>query len=244
MARKFVGGLAELLLLRHIIRFLAYLRSLRGTGSAGKRRESAEEVSAVPEPRPVNLRRRLLVSLAIGVAIEAVLIVGQSLELPILVATEDAAMDFVMRQFRNVKRDEHTAFVLLEADQATFQMWGEPFYFHRDRVQSMIEFASGFRGPSEQEESTDSAIKPALIIVDIDLSKPGRDDGSEKLKDYLEQYSRAPNAPLILARTVNHWPEETSADAMLRERASFLDSVVNDERNRNIFWGVTPLPAR
>jgi hypothetical protein len=227
MARRLVKGLTGLLLLRQFVHLLAYLRERR----AGRK---ATKVASAVLPNPAEqaqLRKRLLVSLVIGVLIELALILGQSYQLPILIATEDAAMDFVMRQFRNVARDEHTAFFLLETDQATFELWEEPFYFHRDRVQEMIEFASGF---SEQAEVLEAVPRPELIVVDIDLSKRGLEDGSRELENYLRAYSEAPNPPLILARTLRVTPAGESDDALPRERPSFLDKVVAD--SDNVFW--------
>jgi CHASE2 domain-containing sensor protein len=233
MARRFIKGIAGLLLFRQLTRGLAYLRRPRIPRTRAD--NPAKGASADANPGHHSFRRRLAVSLLIGIVIELALIIGHKLELPLIVATEDAAMDFVMGQFRNVDRKGRQAFVLLEADQATFEVWDEPFYFHRDRVQRMIEFASGFEWV-EGSGTAGEVARPELIVVDIDLSKEGRDDGSENLVQYLRRYSLAPNSPLILARTFRGWPVDESEDAIPRERESFLDPVVADSRNGSIFW--------
>lgn len=182
-----------------------------------------------------GFRKRLVTSLVIGIVIELVLIVAHKIELPFLVSTEDTAMDSVMRQYRNISRDSPSAFVLLEADQETYELWDQPFYFHRDRVLDMIRYASGFELAAGGDAVQPSA-RPAAIIVDIDLSKAGRDDGSEELKAYLGRYGRQSNPPLILARTFSSWPVGDDGDDRQREQVSFLDEVVGDSGNRRVFW--------
>jgi len=237
--RNLVQWIIDLLLLRHLMRLVAYLRRPDKAREEGAESAMLDEVANLTEQqvRRAKFRRRIRTSLLIGIVIEVMLIAGHRLHLPILVATEDAAMDFVMRQFRNVKwPDEHTAFVLLEADQASFEMRGEPFYFHRDNIQELIEFASGYNPYSESKSQTGGAASPALIIVDVDLSKRGLLDGTEGLMAYLKQYSTVQNPPLILARTFKYWPAEEPGDTLPRERTSFLDQVVEDKKNQNIFW--------
>jgi len=238
--RKLVQWIIDLLLLRHLVRLVAYLRRPGEASEGDDQSATLEEVpiGSEQQARRAKFWRRIGTSLLIGIVIEVMLIAGHWLQLPILVATEDAAMDFVMRQFRNVKwPDEHTVFVLLEADQTTFEMWGEPFYFHRKRIQEMIEFASGYYPDREPEQQTARGAGPALIIVDVDLSKPGLKVDSEELKNYLKKYSSAENnPPLILMRTLKNPTEDEPAGAVRRERTSFLDPVVNDVENKNIFW--------
>ena len=145
-------------------------------------------------------------------------------------------MDFVMRQFRNVARNEHTAFVLLEADQATYETWDQPLYFHRDRVQQMIEYSSNFEYEAESTLASDIRPIPALIVVDIELNRPGDPIASEELKAYLQRYSKADNPPLVLVRTLKLSATDSVEDNIPRERPSFLDPVIADASNQNIFW--------
>ena len=222
MNRKLVPIIVDLLLLRHLTRLVARLRSRKRGSVTTDDDQSADAAKRKHKAagRFSSFWRHVTKNLVIGLTIAIGLHLAHGLHLPVLMIAEDAAMDMVMRQFRNTRQDENTAFVLLEVDQATFELWDEPFYFHRDRVKELIDRAA--------------TGTPALIIVDIDLSKRGQDDESKALEDYLEKYAAESNPPLVLVRTLKNWPPDLPAGYPQPERASFLDPIV--DAAENIFW--------
>ncbi|MCZ6854168.1 MAG: CHASE2 domain-containing protein [Gammaproteobacteria bacterium] len=227
MNRKLVPIIVDLLLLRHLTRLVARLRSRKRDVGNTSQTQSTDDTILTDSigKRSSGFWHHVAKNLIIGLTITVGLHLAHSLHLSMFVSVEDYAMDFVMRQFRNIasRKGENTAFVLLEVDQAAFQEWDEPFYLHRDRVKRLIERAV--------------AGTPALIIVDIDLSKRGRNDESGELKRYLERYaaqSNPPNPPLVLVRTLRNWPPNLPEGYPLPQRSSFLDPVV--DAADNIFW--------
>ena len=195
------------------------------------------------------VRKRLRINAAFATAVVVALHLVHPYNIPWLVEKEDAAMDSVMRLFRNLptgKHEDHEdAFVLVEADQDAYEEWKQPFYFDRKRVAGLInEVARG---------------KPKMIIVDIDLSTGDKDtvtcedkdgvedpgpcyvDSTKELKSAIEKYDeiedrdeKEPIPPLILVRTLAPFSEGRPDSKLLPQRKSFLDDEVREAPS--VFW--------
>jgi len=135
---------------------------------------------------------------------------------------EDVGIDWLIRMQWGVAHDEGGAsYVFLDIDEPTYRAWGEPFHVPRDRLLKLIRYA------------VDSG--PALVVVDLDLSKPGSDPAAaEGLKQYLEAYTGPDRPPLVLARFFRA-PLDPTVHPYYRERASFLDDAV--AASPNLHWG-------
>lgn len=232
MRKGFLAALLNLVLVRHVIRLFS-----RSGGQSPERLGAAD----TGRPRvPLRLRSKawlqacqrwwhgcshfwqhVLINLGIGLVIELALIVFHHTELPALKIAEDAAMDFVMRHYNNVSLGaENNAYVLLDIDQQTYEAWGEPFYVPRGKLLDLIEFAA--------------TGNPAVIIVDIDLSKADDTESESRLKEYIKNYDTGDHPPLVLMRTLKPTLENTTETRPSTQRSSFLDTNVSG--SGNIFW--------
>jgi CHASE2 domain-containing sensor protein len=89
-------------------------------------------------------------------------------------------------------RSSESGYVLLDMDEAAYTKWNEPFHVPRDQLASLIRYAGRNHA--------------ALIIVDVDLSRPGADPGAdEALRRMLLELPEA-FPKLLLVRTQKpHW---------------------------------------
>lgn len=232
MRKGFLAALLNAVLVRHVIRLFS-----RHAGQSSEHQGTAD----TSRPRvPLRLRSRawlqacqhwwhgcarfwqhVMINLAIGLFIEAALVVLHHVDFPALVVMEDAAMDFIMRHYSNVSlKSETNAYVLLDIDQQTYEAWDEPFHIPREKLVALLEFArSG---------------NPAVIIVDVDLGKSAGTQGDDRLIEFMRDYDKGPYTPLILVRTLktSHVAESVAGPPV--QRASFLDGAVSG--HGNIFW--------
>lgn len=133
---------------------------------------------------------------------------------PWLRDTEDASMDFAMKILKNFISYKSPEFALLDIDEKTYKIWGEPPFTPRDRVVNLIDIA--VKGGAK------------LVIVDVDLSQKTPIEGldlpnglkmhpfDQKMYDYLSKYNDKEGGfcvgtkcpPIILARTFHALPEQ------------------------------------
>jgi CHASE2 domain-containing sensor protein len=142
-----------------------------------------------------------------------------------LLRLENTAMDTMMEFNKGLGRmsgasgSPQLQFTFLDIDETTHRTWDEPHHTPRDKVLQLVNFAA--------------SSEASLIVVDIDLSKPGvNPDHDLALASYLSAYGAAGSAPVILVRSFysgtrgkNDWNEI---------RPSFLDSY---ELPALIHWG-------
>jgi hypothetical protein len=135
---------------------------------------------------------------------------------------EDAGIDWLIRMQWGVTGGEPgAAYVFLDIDEPTYRAWGEPFHVPRDRLLALIRHA------------VDGGA--ALVVVDIDLSKPGSDPrAAARLKQYLEAYTGPDRPPLLLARFFRA-PLDPEGPGFYQERESFLDEAV--AASPRLHWG-------
>jgi len=97
---------------------------------------------------------------------------------------EDAAFDWVMAMQIGIAPDNSPQkFAFLDIDEAAYKNWGEPLHIPRNKLLDIIQYA--VRG------------KPALIVVDVDLSRWGQClDHDLALINYLNAYQDRP--PIVL----------------------------------------------
>ena len=236
MSKRFWKSLFQALLVEQLAGIVAHLFS-RKNKDGGSERVTALQRIREAFHNPV-FRRHFYINLCIGLIIAIVLhFAAYSWGWSFVSTAEDGAVDLVMRQFQNVRRKENTAFVLLEIDEATYELWDRPFYTHRSRLAKLLEdVTSG---------------NPALIIVDIELSKSGDDSDfsdptgnsdalnaapeAPSLYRFLQAYSEdASNPPLLLVRTLEAWTPDRPENSLPSQRSSYLDDVVS--ASDNIFW--------
>lgn len=106
--------------------------------------------------------------------------------------TEDWAIDWMnslqinTSLLSSMTDTEKQAYTYISMDEESYESWGEPYHFPRDKLVQLIRY------------SMDGGAKQ--IIVDVDLSRAGTDSGAaEELKAFIEDYPK--NAPhLILMR--------------------------------------------
>ncbi|WP_027156499.1 CHASE2 domain-containing protein [Methylobacter luteus] len=146
--------------------------------------------------------RRLIFNLIIGLLC-AVLLHSFD-ELPLLQQAEDDAIDWVMAmQLGTHPVQAVVPFALLDIDEAVYRNWGEPLLIPRDKLLDIIRFAvSG---------------NPALIVVDVDLSRLGQcHDHDLALVDFLKEYHGQGKPPIILPQLFRE-PVEGESKRTLRE---------------------------
>jgi hypothetical protein len=236
MGKRFWKSLFQALLVEQFAGIVAHLFSRKNKDGGSERLTVLQRIRKVF--RSPVFRRHFYINLCIGLIIAVVLhYAAYSWGWSFVSAAEDGAVDLVMRQFQNVRRKENTAFVLLEIDEATYELWERPFYTHRSRLAKLLEdVASG---------------NPALIIVDIELSKSGDDSGfsdpignsdastevaeAPSLYRFLQAYSEdASNPPLLLVRTLQAWTPDRPEDSLPSQRSSYLDGIVS--ASDKVFW--------
>lgn len=106
--------------------------------------------------------------------------------------TEDWAIDWMnllqvnTSLLSSTSDTEAHAYTYISMDEESYESWGEPYHFPRDKLVQLIRYA--INGGAKQ------------IIVDVDLSRAGTDpEAAEEFKVFIEKYPQdAP--PLILMR--------------------------------------------
>ena len=168
--------------------------------------------------------RAVVMNLLIGLAIEAVLLALHGSRL--MVSIEDAGLDWMIGMYAAtppVGRRPAIPFTVLDIDDDTYRVWGEPLLIPRDKLLALIRFA------------VDRGAK--LVIVDVDLSRSSDPAQDRALSEYLEwrkpgqevggAHSPRPDArvvPIIFIRTFHAPP---GRDGARQARASILDGILD-----------------
>ncbi|MDH3757705.1 MAG: CHASE2 domain-containing protein, partial [Gammaproteobacteria bacterium] len=111
-----------------------------------------------------------------------------------LLRLENSAMDTMMEFNKGLGRmSGHSGarplrFTFLDIDEDSYRTWYEPYHTPRDKLLRLIDFAAGSGAQ--------------LIVVDIDLSKPGiNPDHDRALAEYLSGYGALNSPPIVLVRS-------------------------------------------
>ncbi|NEV61611.1 CHASE2 domain-containing protein [Thiorhodococcus minor] len=166
----------------------------------------------------VHLVGNLLLGLTIAVLLHLVH------ESAYLAQVEDLAMDWATLMHRGTTPGgDPRPIAFIDIDETSYRAWGEPLLTPRDKLAALIKHAIG--GDA------------AVVIVDIDLSRPDGENG-RALEQVLESYAD-PSArgaelpPLVLVRTLRgQLPEH--AGLLPSERETLLDSLVDTAPG--IYW--------
>src|SRR5262245_10012904 len=158
-------------------------------------REALADPEAQAPVRPVRglptsrYWRAVLFNVAVGAVMLAALRLAP--EWPWLATREEQALDWVVRMQAGVAPPRYAGppFVLLELDEASYRGWDEPLVVPRDRLRDLVEFS--VRGGA------------ALVLVDVDLSRPTPEDASltEYLASFVREGARSAGPQIVLART-------------------------------------------
>lgn len=188
---------------------LKKLRMLREALADPAGRAPVRKVRGLPDSR---FWRAVLFNLVVGGATLAALRLAP--DWPWLATREEQALDWMVRMQAGVAPEgDATPFVLLELDEDTYRAWGEPLFVPREPLRELIEFA--VRGGA------------ALVLVDVDLSRPS--DGDAGLVAYLSSFvregPRSDGPQILLARTFRE-PHPPGRSPWREQRPSFLDEVV------------------
>lgn len=166
--------------------------------------------------RLVERRRRLAWSLVIGLSIEIVLL--QLHDTRWLREKQDIAIDWMMQMYSGTAPagGRGLPFTIIDIDEQTYRAWEEPLVLPRDRLAGLIRFAV------ERD--------PAVVVVDVDLSRRSNQGGDVVLGRYLAGLATHPVSPtstpgpapppILLARTFR---EVLPPGRGYELRASFLD---------------------
>lgn len=128
--------------------------------------------------------RHLIINLIIGLL--CTLFLHSFDQLPFIRQAEDDAIDWVMAMLRGEPPAQAVMpFAFLDIDEAVYRNWEEPLLIPRDKLLDIIKFAvSG---------------NPALIVVDVDLSRPVLcPDHDSALAKFLNEYHGLDKPPIIL----------------------------------------------
>jgi CHASE2 domain-containing sensor protein len=147
--------------------------------------------------------QRLIINLVLGIS-GTVLLHAFDDELPWLQQAEDEAIDWIMAMQRGTPAVKPVLpFAFLDIDEFTYRNWDEPFFIPRDKLLDIIDFAV--------------LGNPALIVVDIDLSKPGLCcNHDQALASFLSGYHGQDKPPIILPQLFRE-PIEGESRRTLRE---------------------------
>jgi CHASE2 domain-containing sensor protein len=173
--------------------------------------------------RLTDLQRLFLGNIIVAVMVASAIAVFHQNQW--LLRLENSAMDLMMEFNKGLPRMSDTGavnplrFAYLDIDEPTFRSWHEPYHVPRRELKKLIEYAANS--------------KAKLIVVDIDLSRPGTSpENDQELANYLSQYgSMAPQPPIILVRNFYNGADEQRD--WLDVRPSFLDDY---ELSANIHW--------
>jgi CHASE2 domain-containing sensor protein len=142
-----------------------------------------------------------------------------------LLRLENSAMDTMMEFNKGLGRmSGHSGarplrFTFLDIDEDSYRTWYEPYHTPRDKLLRLIDFAAGSGAQ--------------LIVVDIDLSKPGiNPDHDRALAEYLSGYGALNSPPIVLVRSFHG--ESSEQDEWHDIRPSFLDAY---ELPESVHWG-------
>lgn len=162
-------------------------------------------------------------TILVGIAITLLMLFFHNAKL--LRAAEDAGFDWMINIYRGVPHSSTANLrpvTFLRIDEATYREWDEPLFTPRDKLKKLIEYGVD-RGA-------------ALIIVDVELSRPSGEPDSE-LMDYLGSYATRfngkPPAHILLVRGLRR-AAPGSGSQFFEERASFLDAIVSGQSH--IHW--------
>lgn len=155
------------------------------------------------------LWRHFTVDVAIGIAIEAAILLGHASSL--VAAPDDTALDAMIRALgpSAAPAPGAPAFVFVDIDDASWQAWGDPLVTPRDRLRAMLAQAT--------------AAGAAAVVVDVSLVRSGavraeeRTPADDSLRSWLARYDGP--TPIVLARAL-----EPSGDGLPALRRSFLEA--------------------
>jgi hypothetical protein len=145
----------------------------------------------------------------------------------------DQAMDWVMALYRGdaPTQERSVPITFLDIDEETYRLWGEPLFIPRQRLVDLLREALHR--------------KPALVVVDVDLSRPSGTPGDEELLRLLSAYDRglppwqaAARPPILLPATFRRVLASSSdsnePSGRLERRSSFLGTSFSGEDK--VFW--------
>ena len=174
-----------------------------------------------PVAQRFNLDLNLLTGIVMGVLIAIVMHFAHGLVY--FQKLEDSALDWMIGMYRGVPRAENTdrlkPLTFIDIDEATYRHWQEPLSVPRDKLLSLI------------RQAVDGGAE--TIVVDIDLTRPGRPEDDRALRDYLAEFrgGAAGNQHILLARGLR-MPLERGG--VIEQKQSFLDPAL--QGNPKIHW--------
>lgn len=170
--------------------------------------------------RTKSFQKRFAINVIIGLVILFALSWMQGK--PLVTRVDNAAMDLLIKlQQRLVPApDKAVPFVFLDIDEETYRGWGNPYFVPRERLAELITFAQSG--------------KPLAVIVDIGVSERGlpaiyKQPGVDVLIQSLSNANGAvtPAPVLFVAKS----QESLKTDASRELRTSFLDTVIDSQKN-------------
>jgi len=170
--------------------------------------------------------RRVAANVIVGLGLEFIFLLLQGSHLADFL--EDLSLDWMIQMHSGTPpaRSPAIPFTVVDIDEETYRKWGEPLLIPRDKLLRLVQFAIAGRA--------------ALVVVDVDLSRPAGVGGAQEsvdvaLVDYFERRSPLPEGvldtrkgsgptPIILVRTFR---VPLSAAASSEPKDSFLDQAVS-----------------
>ena len=159
-----------------------------------------------------NLKLDLVRNLLLALVLSTFLWVYQGVGF--IAHVEQFSIDWLSRfQQLYVDKESDVSFTVIEIDDKTWDKWGQPLFVPRDKLKSLLGYASNSSATA--------------IVVDIDLSLPGESVTAQKLLEFVQSYNEVPI--LIFVKRLS----EDKAGAV-QAAQSFLDSAVTS--NDKVFW--------
>jgi len=140
-------------------------------------------------------------------------------------SVEDKGMDLMIRSNAGLERmmaknmgKNELDFTFLEIDEKSYRLWGKPFHTPRNKLLSLIKFASDGQAKA--------------IVVDIDLSQRGIiPEADDKLAEWLENRQGDSLSPILLTRTI-----ETKLPSEKDNVNKFNSSILDSRHMKSVFW--------
>lgn len=161
---------------------------------------------------PVSTAEHIRQNLLIGLSVVVLITLCQDME--VVRSTRERSLDWIISMNRGLgveKNSDFRPFYWFDIDQRTYEKWDEPLYIPRDKLASLLSAAA--------------QLKPALIIIDVELDKAlGNEDAV--LTRTLQELSALPNPPNILFLRNFRPVEKDSGEVVLTPKTSFIENLV------------------
>ncbi len=168
-------------------------------------------------PEPVTTWQHLRQNLLVGLFVSCLVVLFQGTDF--VRSNREKTIDWPVNMQRGTASSEgkqRWPFVFYDIDERTYEAWGEPLTTPREKLANLLQSAL--------------ELHPAVVIVDIELSRATPDDA--QLLEVLRRHAQQRDAPTLILMQDFKWVEDSADKGHLLTRSSFLEQQLPPSASR------------